>query len=41
MSEHVDIAKKSDPGSPLAARILLITVLLSLFGAYVVDVYYR
>lgn len=41
MSEHSNVAKEKDQGSPLIARIILITVLVALFGAYVVDVYYR
>ena len=41
MSEQSNIVKEKDPGSPLIARIVLIGVLLALFAAYVVDVYYR
>jgi hypothetical protein len=41
MSEHLNIAKKSDQGTPLIARIILVTILLCMFGVYVADVYYR
>jgi hypothetical protein len=41
MSEQSNIVKEKDQGSPLVARIILVVVLIAMFGAYVVDVYYR
>jgi hypothetical protein len=41
MSEQSNIVKEKDRGSPLIVRIALIGILLALFAAYVVDVYYR
>lgn len=41
MSEHSNIVKEKDQGSPLLARIILVAILLTMFTLYVVDVYYR
>ena len=41
MSDYSNITKKSHPQTPLIARVVLITVLVAMFGAYFAQIYYR
>lgn len=41
MSERSHIVKEKDQGSPLVARIVLVTILLTMFAVYMADIYYR